>query len=75
MNILIVQALQLIAKGVDKAIPLQGGRTIAVSVLQIVGSISLYLTGKMEADVAALAISSAIGLIFASLHKSEKSNP
>ena len=71
MQALIIQLLQLIAKGLDKAIPLAGGRTILVSVLQIIGSLSLYLTGKMEADVAALAISSAIGLIYASLHKPE----
>lgn len=69
MQTLIVQLLQLVAKGLDKAVPLQGGRTILVSILQIIGSLSLYLTGKMEADVAALAISSAVGLIFSSLHK------
>lgn len=69
MSAIIVQILQLLAKGLDKAVPLQGGRHILVAVFQILGSISLYLTGKMEADVAALAISSAIGLIYAALHK------
>lgn len=69
MNALIVQALQLIAKGLDKAVPLEGGRTILVAVLQIVGCISLNLNGQMTGDVAALGISSAIGTIYASLHK------
>lgn len=69
MTQLIVQALQLIAKGLDKAIPLQGGRTVLVAVLQVVGSVSLYLNGQMTGEVAALGISSAIGTIYAALHK------
>ena len=69
MQAIIVQVLQLIAKGVDKAVPLQGGRTILVAVLTIIGNVAMYLTGKSDPTEVANNLLLSFGLIYAALHK------
>ena len=70
MSNLIVIGLQHLAKLLDRLIPLQGGRTILIAVLTIVGNITFFLTGSLTPEQVSNNILVAFGLIYASLHKS-----
>lgn len=69
MQGLIVGVLQQLAKWLDKAVPLNGGRTVLTGALAIISAVTGYLTGSISGEMAATAILLAIQGIYASLHK------
>lgn len=69
MNKIIELVLGSIAKGLDSIPWLKGHRTTAVGILIIVGSVSSYLAGQINAEQAGLAIAAAIQAIYAAKHK------
>lgn len=69
MGALIGSALKGLAGLLDKYVPGQGSRTLAVAILTIVTNVGLFLTGHATAEVAGNNIALAVGLIFAALHK------
>ena len=69
MQALLVQGLQAIGKLLDKAVPLQGGRTILVTILVIVTNVAGFLSGQIQGELAASNILLALGTIYASVHK------
>lgn len=69
MGGLLENLLQGVAGLLDKYVPGQGSRTVAVAVLTILGNVAMFLVGQETKQVAANNILLAAGLIFAALHQ------
>lgn len=75
MGALVGTALKFLAGLLDKYVPGQGSRTVAVAILTIIANVTMFLTGQATAEVAGNNIVLAAGLIFASKHKADPPSP
>ena len=64
---LIVLGLNKLAQLLDRLVPMQGGRTMLVAVLAIVGNLCWFFTGKETANEATNNIVMAFGIVFAAM--------